>query len=243
MQSWRKAGIGTGQHVVDFGCGPGFAAIERARMVGETGRVTALDASADFLAHLHGMARRHGLDNIAAVEADLDTHALGQGDADAVWCRWVMSFVRQPQALAERIAAALRPGGVAVFHEYIDYATWRLMPPAAPFDALVGHIESSWRAAHGDPDIAMFLPAWLESSGLDVIHARPMLTVTRPREPMWCWTAAFVDSSFDRLVTLGRLSSQEAEAIDAAWQAAVENPGCRMVTPCVLELIARKPSG
>src|SRR5262249_32625432 len=43
---YAPAGIGAGQVVVDFGCGPGHTAIEFARRVGGAGHVHALDINA-----------------------------------------------------------------------------------------------------------------------------------------------------------------------------------------------------
>src|SRR5215472_16066546 len=39
LAAWRTAGLGPRQIVLDVGCGPGYAAIELARLVGPGGRV------------------------------------------------------------------------------------------------------------------------------------------------------------------------------------------------------------
>ena len=54
--------------------------------------------------------------------------SLGERQFDASWCRWVASFVASPRTLVDKVAGALRPGGVAIFHEYSDYLTFRFMP-------------------------------------------------------------------------------------------------------------------
>ncbi|MDI9404172.1 MAG: class I SAM-dependent methyltransferase, partial [Limnohabitans sp.] len=47
--AWRQAGIGRGSRVLDVGAGPGFAAVDLARIVGPTGQVIAVERSARFL--------------------------------------------------------------------------------------------------------------------------------------------------------------------------------------------------
>ena len=41
LDCWRRAGIGLGQTVVDVGCGPGFASLDLAAIVGPAGQVKA----------------------------------------------------------------------------------------------------------------------------------------------------------------------------------------------------------
>jgi SAM-dependent methyltransferase len=55
---YAPAGIGEGQVVADFGCGPGHAAIEFARRVEPSGHVHALDINAEFIARTHARARK-----------------------------------------------------------------------------------------------------------------------------------------------------------------------------------------
>src|SRR5688500_3798424 len=57
---YAPADIREGQFVVDFGCGPGYAAIEFARRVGATGRVLALDVNAEFIKRTQKRAEAAG---------------------------------------------------------------------------------------------------------------------------------------------------------------------------------------
>jgi SAM-dependent methyltransferase len=51
-RAWRIAGFRPGSTIIDVGCGPGFAALDLAELVGPTGRVHAIDQSARFTAYL-----------------------------------------------------------------------------------------------------------------------------------------------------------------------------------------------
>ena len=132
LAAWQRAGIAAGQTVIDLGAGPGYAALDLAEIVGSRGRVIAVERSRRFLDALESMARGRGLANITTVAADAVDAPFGEAVADASWCRWVLSFVREPKAVVAHLARALKPGGVAVFQEYLDYSSWRLAPQSAP---------------------------------------------------------------------------------------------------------------
>ena len=236
---WRRAGLGPGHTLIDVGCGPGYASIDLAAVAGPTGRVLAVDRSRRFLDALEAAREARGLRNIETFECDLDEDALPPGPVDGAWCRWVLAFVKHPRRLLEQIHARLRTGGVFVSHEYLDYATWRFLPASAEFEEFVRFVMASWRAAGGEPDIARPLPAWLSELGFDV-EVRPIVDVIGPSHAIWPWPRAFVESGLRRLVELGVLGADRA---DATWRLFVErekDPRSLMVMPLVLEVIATR---
>jgi len=117
LDAFRRAGIGPGKTVLDIGCGPGWASVDLAELVGPAGRVIAIERSARFLAHLADQAAARGLFNIEIREQDVADEPLGAAMADALWCRWVLCFLPVPRSTIGHIARALKPGGTAVFHE------------------------------------------------------------------------------------------------------------------------------
>lgn len=238
LDAWRRAGIGPGRCVLDVGAGPGYAAVDLAEIVGPTGKVIALERSASFLAALAERAARHEISNLEARAQDVCESGFGEAFADAAWCRWVLSFVAEPERTVGHIAAALKPGGVAVFHEYADYGTWRMMPPSPDLDRFRGLVVESWRDAGGEPDVAMLLPQWLEAEGLEVIEARPLVEIVRKGDPLWQWPAAFMATNARRLVELGYAEPAEAERFATALDRA--GAGQWMITPLVAEIVARR---
>jgi ubiquinone/menaquinone biosynthesis C-methylase UbiE len=65
----ERAGIEEGQIVLDFGCGSGTYAIPAARIVGEKGKVYALDKDNKSLNELMQKAESAGLKNIERIDA------------------------------------------------------------------------------------------------------------------------------------------------------------------------------
>jgi SAM-dependent methyltransferase len=241
LDAWQRAGLRAGDTALDVGCGPGYATLDLAAAVGPSGRVIAVDQSQRFLDHLRRQVGARGLTCVETAQRDLSREDLPAVQPDFAWCRWIFAFVRDPRALASRVAAALGPGGRLVIHEYFNYATWRMLPPSSELEEFVAAVMASWRADGGEPDIGSYLPVWLEEDGLQIESVRPLVFIAAPGDPMWQWPATFVRVGLDRLVALGRLTSERATAIAAAFDAAAQRPGVRILTPTVAEVIAVKP--
>lgn len=236
--AWRRAGFTVGQTLLDVGCGPGYAALDLAEIVGPAGRVVAVDRSRRFLDELEAVARHRGLAHLETFELDLDERDLPAIAADGIWSRWVYAFVREPRRLLERAAAALRPGGAMVMHEYVDYRTWRVSPRREEFESFVAEVIASWRASGGEPDIGLDLPRWLAELGFEVRTLAPIVEVARPGDYLWQWPRAFVDTGIRRLVELGRVTEPRARDMTRAFAETEAAPHAFLVTPTVLEIIA-----
>ena len=237
LDAFRRAGVGPGASVVDVGAGPGFASTDLAELVGPSGRVLAVERSRRFLDVLDERASRLGLANIEALEQDVAEAGFGEA-FDASWCRWVLSFVADPRRTVGHVAAALRPGGRAVFHEYADYGAWRTLPPDPDVERFRTLVMRSWREAGGEPDIGLDLPGWLAAEGLEIVEMRPLVHVARKGDFVWEWPASFMASGAGRLAELGYVDGEEAARLATALDRRPE--GSWMITPVVLEVIARK---
>jgi SAM-dependent methyltransferase len=226
------------QIAVDVGCGPGYASLDLAELVGESGRVVAVDKSERFLNALDTMRRERGLRNITTCRADLDTGEFPEVTADCAWCRWIFAFVKNPREILARVAAALKPGGIIVIHEYFDYATWRTIPPCAEVAEFVSAVMASWRDNGGEPDIALCLPGWLQELGFELRAVHPIIEAVKREQLAWAWLRAFIEINRQRLVDLGYVTHDRAEFIWQSFTSLEAEPGTRMITPGVLEIIA-----
>jgi SAM-dependent methyltransferase len=235
---WRRAGFAPGQHLLDIGCGPGYATMDLSDVVGPTGRVTGLERSPRFLKFLESRLATDPERRVDLIEIDLDSPGFPSLSADGAWCRWVFAFVTRPRELLRNIRRSLKPGSALVIHEYFDYRTFKLVPREPDFDEFVKAVMASWRANGGEPDVAVDLLPWLPAEGFRIVDARPLIDVASPADFIWQWPATFLETGLERLLDLGFLTSDKAARVREAFQRAAGNPQSRLVTPGLLEIIA-----
>lgn len=238
--AWRRAGFDVGQTLLDVGCGPGYATLDLAEIVGTGGRVVGVDRSRRFLDVAEARARHRGLANVELVELDLDEGALPAIAADGAWARWVLAFVRRPRELVGRLHGALKPGAALVLHEYVHYETWRLAPRCREHEEFVKLVVESWRENGGEPDVGIDLPRWLAEQGFVIEEMRTFADVVGPGDYAWQWPMAFIGSGLRRFVTLGKLSRERATEMERSIVNAGQQPHTWFVLPAVVEIRARR---
>ncbi len=244
LDAWKRAGICTGTRVVDVGAGPGFATMDLADIVGATGHVTAVEISSKFAQEVKDQANVRGLNNVSVHIVDLMHEdiplATAGAEFDAAWCRWVCMFVPDVGALVRRVHNALRAGGVAVFHEYVHYETYGLQPPTPGIDSFTQAAMKSFSARGGNANIAGTLLKELRQHGFETMSIKPIARAARPHEPLWQWPAGFIRTYLPRLIELGQVDNAFAANVLAELARAEQDPQSIMLTPTVLEIIARK---
>ena len=241
LDFWRESGITQGRTVIDAGCGPGYATLDLAEIVGPTGRVIALERSRRFLDALEAAAKARGLANIQAIETDLIDFDWASLSADFLWCRWVLAFIPSPGAIVAGMARALKPGGAALFHEYYDYASWRLAPLMPVFEDYVARIIARWRATGSEPDAALALPAQLVAAGLRVEAVHPHVFAARMNDFAARWPMGFAREYLPVMIAQGDLSHGEGDIIARVLDAAEADSNSIVITPGVLHIRAVKP--
>lgn len=143
---YARAAIGAGQVVADFGCGPGYTAIEFARRVGPSGHVHALDVNAEFIASARAKAITAGLADRITFHLLTDaTMPLGDGTLDRVTARNTVVYVPDPAATFAEFRRVLRPGGLAHAIEG-DWSLTLVEPvPTAEWAAVISAASWAWR--------------------------------------------------------------------------------------------------
>ncbi len=240
LDAWARARIGDGCKVIDFGAGPGFATMDLAEIVGPSGEVHAIERSRRFLDTLEAQAKARGFTQVKPHEVDVVDDPLPVSGADAAWARWIFAFLPDPKPPLRKLVDALKPGGALVVHEYIDYQTWRLAPRAPNFERFVDEVVANWRGAGGEPDVGRSLPAWLTEMGLKLESFRPYVDIVSKDDNVWRWPIGFFDIHIDRLLQQSRITQDVARDMREEFARVSDQPGTLMVTPLVIEIIARK---
>lgn len=235
--AWERGGFGPGSHVLDIGCGPGYAALDMARLVGPEGRVVGVDVSPRFAAHLQARAAALGLANVGVEVQDVEELSLPAESFDGAYARWVLTFLRRPEAVVAGAAKALRRGGRLVVHDYSHYAGIQLAPGDPAFHRVVEAIVRAWRDGGGDPNVGARVPRMMHDAGLEVVSITPLARIARPGDALWAWPRTFFDNYLPQLVAGGYLAEEGRQAFDAVWAERAAGPGAYFATPPMVEVV------
>jgi ubiquinone/menaquinone biosynthesis C-methylase UbiE len=108
-------GAQSGEVVVDFGCGPGYVAVELAKAVGDEGHVHAVDVNADFLTRAREVAEAAGLAGRITFHHSVDEVVpLGDATVDRVYAKNVLEYVPDLAHTLGELTRILRSGGSLV---------------------------------------------------------------------------------------------------------------------------------
>jgi len=237
---WERASFGPGQTIVDLGCGPGFASMDLASLVGPNGRIIALDESKRFISQLDTTRKLLGLDQIETRVGDVQKIELPPAGIDGAYARWVLCFVRNPEAVVARVAKALKPGGALAVMDYYNYPAFTFAPRSAALDRVARAVVESWKSHDGDLDIMLQVPELMSRHGLTVVDVKPIVRIARPGTALWDWPASFFRTYLQVLVEGGFLSTDDRKAFEEEWKSRSENPDSILSTPPMLEVIGRK---
>lgn len=107
----KEVGIKEGQAVLDFGCGEGHYSIPAAQLVGDKGKVYAVDKDEHPLRRLLNIAEENDLKNIEVIREDTIT-SLESDLVDFVLCYDVIHYVKNRKPLYHELHRVLRKNGI-----------------------------------------------------------------------------------------------------------------------------------
>ncbi len=250
IKLWKRAGLKENtsreMKVIDCGCGPGFTTYELAKYLGEKSKVVGIDLAEKYIKILESRyegeseKKKKKIARIETLNASLETFSLEDKDFDAAYARWIFIFLKNPEAAIKNISNHLKPGGLFLLQEYVDYSTMALHPESPVFKKMVAGIIKSWADQGGDANVAGKLPALLAKNGFEIIRLKPQARVGMPHEKIWQWPDSFYKNYIPVLEKGGYLSNAEASEFWKVWTQAEKSPHAFYVGPTVLDIIARK---
>lgn len=111
-QSLEKAQLGKGMSVVDYGCGPGSFTIPAAELVGEDGKVFAVDIHPLAISTVERKASRKGLQNVGTVLVRGYDTGIEASSIDRVLLVDTVHLIEDPAALFREVHRMLKPDGL-----------------------------------------------------------------------------------------------------------------------------------
>ena len=243
--AWKRAGIGRNSHVMDLGCGPGHAAMDLTQLVAGEGSIIAVDESDRFLANLKSQLDSRGIENVFLANSDAqDLSSLGLKDSslDAVYCRWVLCWLKEPVKALHGVHRLLKPGGRLVIHDYFNWKSMAQAPRSSAVEELVAAAERSFKARNGNVDIAGDLPAFLSEVGFEMTHFDVHQRVARGGgcDSTLEWILSWWRSYGEKLVELGYLEQERFENALRDLNQLESDPNRFFFCPPVIEIIAKK---
>ena len=108
---WQLGRLVPGERVLDLGSGAGTDSLIAAQMVGERGRVTGIDMTAEMLAKASAAAAEAGLGNVDFVEGEAEQLPFADASFDVVISNGVIDLIPDKDAVYAELHRVLTPGG------------------------------------------------------------------------------------------------------------------------------------
>jgi SAM-dependent methyltransferase len=150
-----RLGLREGWRCVDVGAGGGDVSVALAEIVGQDGRVYAVDVDPHTRNAVASAAAAHA--QVIALTQAGEELTLPE-PVDLAFCRFLLMHVHDPVAVLRRMGEAVRPGGWVVAQE-----------PVTSAGRVGGDPLSMPEARH--PDVGAVLPGLVLDAGLDVVDS------------------------------------------------------------------------
>lgn len=237
---WEKAAFGFGDKILDVGSGPGFAALDLARLVGLNGKITAVDNSEKFVTYLEQQIVAANLQNVEIRLGDVQQLELPGNYFDGAFARWLLCFVPEPEKVIAGVARALKTGGRFVVMDYYNYQSIRIYPRRESIEKLFAAYYKSVQMAGGNYDIAGVVPEMMTRNDFDIETIKPINRVAHAGSRIWKWVELFNQSFMPKLVESELLSEEEASEIRRDWMQLNQEPAAFLYAPPMFGIIGIK---
>ena len=113
----RELDMKPGFRILDFGCGPGSYSIAAARLVGDSGKVFALDIHPLAVRRVKRIASRKGLTNVETIQSDCAT-GLRDESVHVAFLYDILHHLSEPDAVLGELHRTLKPDGILSVNDH-----------------------------------------------------------------------------------------------------------------------------
>lgn len=110
--------IKEGQVIADIGAGSGYHAFRMAPLVGDKGKILAVDIQQEMLDMMDAKAKKAKVKNVETILGTETDPKLPKGEVDLIILVDVYHEFSHPCEMAQKMVAALKPGGRIAFVEF-----------------------------------------------------------------------------------------------------------------------------
>ena len=111
-------GLKQGMTVCDMGCGNGFYSLQMAKIIGDKGRILAVDVQPQMLFKLRTRMEKAKLENVTPILGSFHSPRLPKGVVDLILLVDVYHEFSHPEPMLKAMRDSLAPNGVIVLVEY-----------------------------------------------------------------------------------------------------------------------------
>ena len=211
----------------------------RSRVWGWAGhlRTRAIDLDQELLA----LARQAAADDVQSLNATFRSEAVEEfSDTgfDVAFARMLLSHLRDPAAMVERMAEAVRPGASVVVED-VHFAGCFTEPACDGYDRWVAWFKAAVRLSQGDLDIGLRLPGLLRAAGLRDIGLR----VVQPAHldgPVKQLQQLSMEKVRAAVLSAGLTSADEYDNAHAELKAFTDDPTTIVASPRMIQTWGRR---
>jgi SAM-dependent methyltransferase len=234
----RQAGLASGLHFVEFGCGLGSVSLWAAA---QGAHATGIDVNDEQIAACRKLAAAEGLDDIEFRTGDIYEPEFQPGSVDVAYCRWLMIHLNRPVDAMRAILKILKPGGVMVCEE-AGVGQVYAEPRSAAYEEMRDIALRAGRARGVDYDGGRYAHMWAREAGFELVHAAAYHPhyLNGPHKGFWNWTFR---NACRRLVEEAMMTPEKWQNLVDGMTAADDDPNTVVAHCRMHQLIARKPKG
>jgi ubiquinone/menaquinone biosynthesis C-methylase UbiE len=113
----EEVGIQSGFNVLDYGCGPGSYVIPAAKLVGQSGKIYALDIHPLAIEKVKSLASKKSWTNVKTIQSDCKTD-LDDNSIDVVLLYDTFHDVDDPEGVLQELHRVLKSDGLLSFSDH-----------------------------------------------------------------------------------------------------------------------------
>ena len=113
----KEVGIKTGFRVLDYGCGPGSYILPLAKLLGNSGKIYALDIHPSAIRSVKNIIAKKKLTNVETILSDCKT-GLPDNSIDVVLLHDILHELSEPSKILEELHRVLKPKGILSFSDH-----------------------------------------------------------------------------------------------------------------------------
>ena len=232
-----KAGLKSGMHVADFGCGVGAMTRNLAALVGPNGKAVGIDMHEPQLAEAANVCAGYGLSNVSFWKADACDTRLWDNMFDLVYCRFLLIHLPDPAACLREMKRVLKPGGIILVEDG-DLSSGGSAPSSA-LDHFGGLFERLGPKKGVDYRLGRDLYHLVKRTDFEDIQ----IDIYQPAYPQGeerVFLKWSIEEAGEGLVSAGVLTRSELEYTLDQMQTASDNPDILVLMPRMSQVWGRK---